>query len=219
MRSALLAVGILLAAPAEAQVPGDPRIQSVEYRPGQIFPLRAAPGFQVTVELAPDEHVTSVALGDSAAWQVTANKAGNLLFVRPTDASVTTNMTVVTDVRTYHFDLIGADAGSGDQPYALRFNYPTQDASATLGQMTGTYRLRGDKSLFPKAISDDGTRTFIDWPASGPLPAIYARDRDGRETLLNGNMRGDLFVIDGVDGDLVFRVDKRRARATRIEGR
>ena len=207
--------GLLLMLAATQQLPDDPRIRSVDYRVGQVVPVRATPGYQVTIELAPDEHVTSIALGDAAAWQATANKAGNLLFVRSTGSEVATNMTVVTDVRTYLFDL--SPTSDGDQPYAIRFSYPRANGGeAAMGAMTGSYRLQGDKSLFPAAISDDGTRTYIDWPANGPLPAVYARDRDGRETLLNGNMREALFVIDSVDEELVFRVDRRTARAKRL---
>ncbi len=203
---------------------GDPRIQSVEYRSNQIVPLRAASGYQVTIELASDERIESVALGDTGAWQISANKAGNLLFVKPVQVGVATNMTIVTDVRSYSFELTGVEAGEGNLPYTLRFTYPSSDLlgpqgipnGLQAGPMVGDYRLRGDRSLFPFAISDDGARTFIDWPPDGPLPAVFGRNADGRETLLNGNMRGKLFVIDGVERQLVFRIDKRRARADRL---
>lgn len=212
---------------------GDARIQTIEYRNSQVVRIRAAPGYQVTIELAPDERIESIALGDSSAWQVTANKAGNLLFVKPILTDVTTNMTVITDVRTYNFDLTGVAEVSGDLPYAIRFSYPGlstvgppgmpqmpgmtgMPGGAQTGSMIGTYRLRGHRSLRPDAISDDGMRTFIDWPPDGPLPAVYSRDDDGRETLLNGNIRGRLFVIDSVNPHLVFRMDRHRAGADRI---
>lgn len=219
---------LMVSGDLSAQMPwiggGDSRIQSIEYRNNQVVPIRAAPGYQVTVELAPDERVTSIALGDSSAFQVTANKAGNLLFVKPVQADVTTNMTVVTDVRTYNFDLTGTAEASGDLPYAIRFSYPSltvvgsQGLTGGLqaGKMVGNYRLAGHRSLRPYAISDDGSRTYIDWPADGPLPAVYSRDEDGRETLINGNMRGKLFVIDSVSPHLIFRIDQHRARADRL---
>jgi type IV secretion system protein VirB9 len=206
---------------------GDARIQSIEYRNSQVVRIRAAPGYQVTIELAPDERIESIALGDSGAWQVTANKAGNLLFVKPIQTDATTNMTVVTDVRTYNFDLTGVAEVSSDLPYAIRFTYPALTTippgpqnmfgRPPAGSIVGTYRLHGHKTLLPDAISDDGTRTFIDWPADGPLPAVYSRDRDGRETLLNGNVRSGLFVIDGINQHLVFRVDQHRAGADRLK--
>ena len=64
---------LLLAAPtALAQVrpqpgPGDPRVQTVMFAPDQVVQLQAAPGYQITVALNPDERIESIALGDSAA--------------------------------------------------------------------------------------------------------------------------------------------------------
>ena len=219
----LLAVSTPVLAQTMPWPDSDTRIRSVEYRNDQVVPIRAAPGYQVTIELASDERVQSIALGDSGAWQVSANKAGNLLFVKPVQAGMTTNLTVVTDVRRYDFDLTAVAEAGGDLPYAIRFSYPTPTAiglpgmppGLQSGAMVGDYRLHGEQSLFPTAISDDGSRTFIDWPSDGPLPAVYSRDDDGRETLVNGNMRGRFFVIDSVSRHLVFRIDRRRARADR----
>lgn len=204
--------------PAFPPMGADSRVQIIDYRPDQVITVRGEPGYQVAIELAPDERIESIALGDSGAWQVTANRAGNRLFVKPLGLDAPTNMTVVTDVRTYAFELIG---GEGEAPYAIRFRYPAAiGVGMEMAQslpMIGQYRLRGDRSLYPATISDDGVRMWIDWPPSGPLPAVYGRDRDGVETLVNGNMRGRFFVIDEVIPSLVFRVDDRRARADRLK--
>jgi type IV secretion system protein VirB9 len=216
------AVALALAVPAIAQT-GDSRIQSIAYRDDQVVRVRAAPGYQVTIELASDERIGNIALGDGAAWQVTANKAGNLLFVKPLQLNAPTNMTVVTDVRHYQFELVGVAEPGGDLPFAIRFRYPAGSGAlglpggdgAAVGPMLADYRLSGDRALYPAAISDDGTRTFIEWPADGPLPAVYRRDH-GTETLLNGNMRGRFFVLDEVVSQLVFRLDRQRTRAERL---
>lgn len=213
-------------APASGQIVGSAggaRVRSVEYRGDQVVPLRAAPSQQVTVRLASDEHIQTVALDDPGAWQASAVRGDNVVVVKSAIAGGATGMTVVTDVRTYSFDLAESSAAAEDLPDTLRFTYPAPVGAAgpdvsteVLAEpMTGRYRLRGDRSLYPAAISDDGTRTFIDWPPAGPLPAVYSREEDGRETLLNGNMRGRFFVIDEIVPQLVFRIDKRRARADR----
>jgi type IV secretion system protein VirB9 len=106
--SALL--GLLLAMPAAAQVrpepgPGDPRIQSVLYDANQVVQIQAATGYQVTVEFAQDERIENIAVGDSGAWQITPNKRGDHLFIKAVGQGVTTNLTVVTDARTYVFEL------------------------------------------------------------------------------------------------------------------
>lgn len=198
---------------------GDPRLQSIEYRPDQIVRLTGTVGYQLTLELAPDETVRSIALGDSGAWSASTDRSGNRLFLKALVADVTTNMTVITDVRTYAFDLEGVSEARPTSPYLVRFRYPSV-ATATssdpaMGKMIGAYYLRGDRRLRPTAISDDGTHTYIEWPTDALLPATYVRETDGRETLANGQMRGRFYVLDSVDTHLVFRLDKHIAKAER----
>src|SRR3546814_18091167 len=64
-------------------------------------------------------------------------------------------------------------------------------------------------------MHDDGVKTYIDWSPETPLPAVFFIDDYGRERLANGNMRGGLYVIDSVHEELLFRIDKKKARAKR----
>lgn len=223
-------VGLLLtAAPGGAQVVaqtglGDPRLQSVAYDPGRIVELRTAPGYQLTVELSPDEQVQNVAVGDSADWQVSANKAGDHLFIKPAQAGVTTNMTVITSVRVYNFDLTALGSPTTDMAYTIRFKYPAAaeaDVPSSPGngvhaiQPASGYRIEGDHALRPATVSDDGIHTFVTWPAESALPATFQIGEDGQERLVNGSMRGGRFVIDGIARKLVFRIDQHTATATR----
>jgi type IV secretion system protein VirB9 len=229
VRPFLFLLSLSLATAAHGQVrpqpgPGDPRLQSIDYRPDQVVQVTGAVGYQIAIELAPDETVRSIALGDTGAWTASVDKTGNRLFLKALAASVSTNMTVVTDVRTYAFDLEGLAQVGATSPYTIRFNYPSAtvlglDPAAgglPMGEMVGTYRLRGDRGLRPAAISDDGKRTYIEWPADAPLPATYIRESGGRETLANGYMRGQYYVIDSVEPHLVFRIDRQIARADRV---
>lgn len=222
----LAALLLLAVPPALAQVrprpgPGDPRVQTVTFAPDQVVQLQAAPGYQITVALNPDERVESIALGDGGAWQASANKRGDYLFIKPISAGVTTNMVVITDVRMYAFELVPAYGPMENLPFAVRFIYPdaapvgtaTADAKATTA---GRYRLTGDKLLRPNAMADDGVRTQIEWPASASLPAIYAIGDDGVEVLATGQVRDGQVVVDRIARKFVFRQDKRVATATRM---
>jgi type IV secretion system protein VirB9 len=219
----VLAVAALGSAPLAAQVRpqaepgGDPRIQSVSFVPDQVVLLEGAPGYQITLELSPDERAETIAVGDSSAWQVTANRRGDLLFVKALAAGVPTNMTVITNVRTYNFDL--APVGAGQMAYTVRFRYPPPPADeeeVADPAAEGRYRLGGDKALRPSEISDDGVHTYIRWPRDRALPAVYMVTDSGSEMLVNGMMReDDLFVIDSVQRKLVFRIDGDVATATR----
>ena len=198
---------------------GDPRIQTVLYDEDQVVQLQGTPGFQIDVEFASDEAIENVAVGDSAAWQVTPNRRGDHLFVKPLASGVTTNMTVVTSARTYFFEL--APWSGGEMAYTVRFRYPSAQAGAddTPSAVEGRYRLSGAHALRPSRIADDGVHTYIEWPRDRSLPAVYAIDERGQESIVNGMMRDDLFVIDAVVPRLVFRIDRDVARAERVPER
>jgi len=222
-RAALAILLALTGSAAAAQVRpqpgyGDARMQTIDYARDQVVQIEGAPGYQVLIALAPDEQVQNVAIGDSGAWQVVASASGNMLFVRPTQDGVSTNMTVITSARFYAFDLVPAN---GTPPYEVRFRYPAEPgADASTGapgaiDPVGLYRLSGTRSLWPERINDDGVKTYIDWPPDVALPAVFIIDDHGRERLANGNMRGDLYVIDSVHEQLLFRIDRKTARAKR----
>lgn len=230
MKRVLLLAALVFGTPATAQTapalpmpplpapPGDPRFQTIEYHADRVVQIQVAPGYQLTLELAPDERVESVALGDSAAWQVSPNRHGDHLFIKPLQSDVTTNMTVVTDVRTYLFDLVPLPGPQPTMAYILRFDYPgaTQAPEETLvAAVETTYRVSGTRALRPSAMSDDGLRTYIEWPPDASLPAVYAVDGEGHEILVNGMMRDGVFVIDSILPKLVFRIDRQTAQAVR----
>lgn len=224
----------LAAVPAAAQVrpqsvEGNPHLQNIDYDPGQIVQLFGAPGFEMMVELSPDEQVQNVALGDSGAWQVSVNKEGDRLFIKPTQPGAATNMTVVTSVRVYSFDLTSLEGPSGDMPYTVQFRYPAPkslvsndgyvDVSAATRRLS-RYNVSGDRLLWPSSVTNDGEHTYVAWPKSAPIPAVYASDALGNDVLVNGMMdANDVYVIDGVPQKLTFRIDNSSARVVRVESR
>lgn len=227
VRYAVVVAVLVAAGPLAAQIrpvpgAGDPHIQTVDYNSDQVVELESAPGYELTVALAADEQVESVAVGDSAAFQVSASHSGDHLFIKPLAAGVSTNMTVVTTTRTYAFDLVSLASPSPTMAYTVQFDYPQADqpssstAAAGPGPIKGAYVLHGDHALRPAAIMDDGQHTYIQWPKSAALPATYFRDDNKVETLANGEMRNGLYVIDSVHRQLIFRIDHHKAEADRV---
>jgi len=228
LRLALFLLALLLPAAATAQLrptpgPGDPRIQSVAYDTNQVVQLQVATGFQLTVEFAPDERIENVAIGDSGAWQVTPNKRGDHLFIKAVQQGVTTNLTVVTDARSYSFELLPLYGPLPDMAYTVRFTYPAPAvatvADAPAAAAPGRYKLSGSRAIRPTEIDDDGLKTYIVWPPEKPLPAIFAVDEKGHEMLVDGAMRDGQYVIDSVKPKLLFRLDREVASAVRVKAK
>lgn len=227
-----------IVAAALLAVPGgvlaqDGRIVEKFYDAGKIVRIEGKTKVQATIQFAEDEHIENVAIGDSEAWQVTPNKRANLLFVKPLAPTAATNMTVVTDRRTYLFDLVAS--ASARPLYVLKFTYPDEPKPATPqfadaapssdelaaaadpqavtdpADLNFAWNGTGDRKLLPVRTYDDGAATFLAWPAGSPVPAILIKDAVGTEGPVNFTVRGDVIVVDGVPREIVLRSGKQAA--------
>lgn len=129
---AMMAVLTMLQAPqatAADEYPTDGRIKILRYDANDIFTIYTLYGYQTNIEFAKNEEIQTISVGDRSLWQIIV--AGSRIFIRPMDDDVTTNMTVITNLRTYQFDL---KSGSGEldknprMVYVARFSYPEKNA-------------------------------------------------------------------------------------------
>jgi len=234
---ALLA-SLILVSPVVAK---DSRLVTQLYKDDEVVRIDGQLAVQASIAFAEDERIENVAVGDSASWQITPNKRANLLFVKPLSAKARTNMTVITDKRTYLFDLVAT--ASAPPLYVLRFTYPeepklpvqqaaapalTEDESrVAVGEkpvdpasLNFAWTKKGDARLFPDQVYDDGQSTFLSWKAGVSLPAIQIRNEKGAEGPVNFAMRGDVIVIEGVPSPIYLRSGKNSAQLeTRAQAR
>jgi type IV secretion system protein VirB9 len=229
----LLLLAALAASPVIAR---DARVAARYYDPAHIVTVHAHTGIQSTIAFGPDERIENVAVGDSATWQVTPNKRASIVFVKPMQPSARTNMTVVTDRRTYLFDLVATPRGV--PVYMLRFTYPAEPKPVvamappppapaapatemaakapepTPADLNFAWVTAGAKQLLPARVFDDGKSTWLAWPKDSSMPAILAREPNGDEGPVNYTVRGDYMVVDGIPAQLVLRQGKLMATLT-----
>jgi type IV secretion system protein VirB9 len=232
-RSSLLAsLALILAAPLAAQ---DNRLQTLVYDENAVVTIEGKVKVQTTIKFAPDEMIENVAIGDSAAWQVQPNKAQTILFVKPLEPAARTNMTVVTDKRTYLFDLVASPRNSA--LYVLQFRYPELEKAAEEARLAAAaeaeaqalraaaapdpadpataaadpakfnfaWATAGTAELLPTRAYDDGDAVFLTWPAGTPIPAILITNAEGDEGPVNYTTRGDTVVVEGVPPQIILR--------------
>lgn len=229
---------VTLAAPSalaqEAGVPADPRLVTQVFDEAQVYTISGKVKVQTTIKFAPDEAIQNVAIGDSSAWQVQPNQAQTLLFVKPLAISARTNMTVVTNRRTYLFDLVASPRNA--PLYVLQFRYPELELAAQEAQIAAAaqaereaanqveleaardpyavvdpanlnfdWATAGTSDLFPARVYDDGDALFLTWPAGTPVPAILTTNADGEEGPVNFTVRGETIVVDTVPAQIILR--------------
>jgi type IV secretion system protein VirB9 len=229
MKSVTMATFLILAcaAPLTAQVfpmpgPETPRIQTADWRPGEPVVLTALPQTALTVMLEPGETIERATLGGSPAWEVAVSAEADSLQITPLAGAEPANLIVQTDRRAYSFLLETGVSLQSAYVVRLRFGGGSGAPLPPSGQnpldLTGldwTYRLRGDPSVRPASIRDNGAKTVIEYAPGQPLPAVFAIGPTGDEEVVDGYMRDGLFVIDRVHEELVFRIDKAKATARR----
>ncbi|WP_298196388.1 TrbG/VirB9 family P-type conjugative transfer protein [Novosphingobium sp.] len=215
-----------------ARAATDPRVSETRFREDGVVEIATRGGFQTTVAFADGERVENIAIGSSGMWQVTPNRRADRLFIKPASATAQpTNMTVITDRRTYLFAL-RATAG-GTPLFLLRFTYPPETAkpSAATAPVTAaaatpaspnpaasridpaTLNFRwsssGVRSLLPERVFDDGQSVYLAWAAGQPMPAILTPGPDGKqEGMVNYTSADGVIVVDGVPARLVLRSGK-----------
>jgi len=241
--SALLAAALTVSALGAAPAAADPRLVDRLYDPDEIVRVDGKANVQTTIRFAENEQIENVAIGDSTKWQVTPNRQANLLFVKPLADRAATNMTVVTNKRTYLFDLV-ANPAHRNPVYVLAFDYPVeiedpaqvQQANAAGGPgapapiemaaaadpyavldpaaLNFAWGSEGHRALLPERVFDDGEATFLAWPLDSALPAILVKDEDGTEGPVNFAVRGDVIVVDGVPSEIILRSGEETATLT-----
>jgi type IV secretion system protein VirB9 len=195
----------------------DPRLQTVAYDPARPVRLVAYANSTLTVMLLPGDRIENVTLSDPAAFEVKVANPGDGLNIAPLQPAGTATLLVDTSVRRYEFHLATGDGLAA--AYLVRFVDPRGPArpvvAAAQPAVTGTYRLSGERTLMPSRIGDDGQRTYLEWGEYQSLPAVFGIGANGEEEVVDGYMREGVFTIDRVYGELVFRIDKKRAKARR----
>jgi type IV secretion system protein VirB9 len=218
--AAAFAIGALLysIAPMAESVPVrgivDSRVRVAAYNGDEVYKLRGFVGYQIDLEFEAGEIFTGLGAGDLDGLSFVGQD--NHLFLKPKAEKVATNLTVLTSRRHYQFDYTALSqrpaAGDPGVIYALRFTYPPTpaqstadvaakrldsqlDAASTKRPQNIDYWYCGKPTLRPVAASDDGVHTRLRFAADADLPAIFIRNDDGSESLLNFSMdAGDVIV-------------------------
>ena len=215
----VMAAVCLLATAARPEVlppagPTDARIRTVAYGADQVYRLFGYVGYHLDLEFEADETFEALSGGDLDGLTYSAH--GNVLTLKPKVAATEMNLAVTTNKRRYYFEYSASarrPSGSLDPVmYAVRFSYPKPppspdgltdeerlakklEASKTARPRNTDYWYCGDKTIKPVAASDDGVQTRLSFAARSELPAVFVRNDDGSESLLNFSIdEGDVLI-------------------------
>jgi P-type conjugative transfer protein TrbG len=217
--------------------------QIYAYSPGALYQVYAAPGQITDIALEEGEQLTGsgpIAAGDTVRWVVGDTESGNgdtrrvHILVKPTRASIETNLVVNTDRRTYLIEL-----RSREQPYmpAVAWYYPEtvreRSRSATLrpiipdaAHRVFRYAIEGDSPPWrPSVAYDDGRKVYIEFPqgiVQGEMPPLFGIGPDGKTQLVNYRAYGNVLIVDRLFAAAELRLGgehQQKVRIVRTDGR
>ena len=201
------------------------RFRAYVYNPNEVYRYVGHYLSQSYIEFEEGEVVKTISMGDTTAWQTTV--MDNKLFLKPVLNFANTNMTIMTNKRTYHFELDALEAASvteDDVLFYIKFMYPESgdknivvlDVNAkrsdlpdlrNLDAYNFDYEYSGSDNIAPSKVFDDGEFTYIEFPNknSYEMPAIYAVDSDGYEAMVNYRIVENYIVVEQLASNFTLR--------------
>lgn len=203
----------------------DSRIRTALYSPEEVYRLVGFVGYDIELIFEAGEHFAGKGGGDLEA--VTIEAYENQVHIKPRAAVVATNLVIYTDRRAYRFDYSASarrpNPAFDEVMYAVRFTYPAStDPKAEQARNTAEvehdltrakserarnadYWFCGNRAVKPTAASDDGVQTRLTFGPRAEIPAIFVRNADDSESLLNFSMDGGDVVIHRVAPKFIIR--------------
>ncbi|WP_187435287.1 P-type conjugative transfer protein TrbG [Bradyrhizobium cytisi] len=217
--------------------------QIYTYSPGALYQIYAAPGQVTDIALEEGEQLTGsgpIAAGDTVRWVVGDTESGSgdarrvHILVKPTRASIETNLVVNTDRRTYLIEL-----RSRERPYmpSVAWYYPEtvrqRSRSAALKpvlpdpeQRIARYAIEGDSPPWrPLVAYDDGRKVYVEFPAGivqGEMPPLFVIGSEGKTELVNYRAYGNVLIVDRLFAAAELRLGgehQQKVRIVRTDGR
>ncbi len=107
-----------------------------------------------------------------------------------------------------------------DYSFFFKFKYPSEEESKTIRTYAKSilpdvdqnpwkynfnYTITGEDSLYPVKIFDDGEFTYFEFPRTSKMPAIFAVDSNGFESIVNFRIVGEYLIVEEVSGKFTLR--------------
>ncbi|HEX4050666.1 MAG TPA: TrbG/VirB9 family P-type conjugative transfer protein [Steroidobacteraceae bacterium] len=206
----------------------DPRIRTAQYDPQQVYRLYGFVGYAIELIFQDGETFAGDAGGDLGG--ITFGWHTNHLILKPKVANVGTNLVVYTNRRAYRFEYSVSerkpDTKTDEVMFAVQFIYPPPPAVKNAGPSAAqevqralaaadesrprnwNYWYCGSPSLKPVSAYDDGVHTWLTFGAKAELPAVFIRNDDGSESLLNFSIEQGAMVIHRVAARFILRRGK-----------
>ena len=200
------------------------RFKSWLYRVNGIYYYEGHYMNPTYIEFDGSEKVSTIYTPKPKAWSIKASQ--NRLYLTPIKEDADTTMTVMTNKRTYFFELharVPNGAFDPDITFFVKFRYPSgidDKKSSSNGNNDNSiiqyvvskgpdlskmenfnfnYTVSGDYIITPIKVFDDGQFTYFEFrDKNGVIPAIFSVDSNGFESIVNFRIINQYLAVEGV---------------------
>lgn len=204
---------------------------SFTYRPGSLYKVYTKIGYLTDIQLQAGEDILYVGGGDTDRWSVTKAKSGGNdgdiwhLYIKPVETGIETNIVMTTTRRSYQI-LVNSDKWFNpivkwlypDEKKANQHQEEGIEKKVKNSKMNFDYTVTGKNySWTPKAVWDNGEKTFIKMPQSmstSEAPVLFVRE--GRNlVMVNQRLVNGCFIVDKLFNQAELRNGKEVVRIGR----
>lgn len=200
------------------------KFRSYIFNPNEVYRYIGHYTYQGFIEFEADETVSTISMGDPSLWLF--EHLGNRLFVKPVgEDNSETNMSVITNKRVYHFELMAKEAKNITDPdliFVAKFVYPDEKDKNIVQFPTRTpsdepdmhdlsiynfnYQYTGEPAIAPIKVFDNGEFTYFQFSKrNAEIPAIFTVDAAGFESLINFRAAGSYIIVERVAPQFTLR--------------
>ncbi len=213
-------------------------IMTFNYMPGALYQIYCAPLSVTDVQFEDNEHVISVAAGDTLRWQVSKTYSGmgadrnEHLVIKPISSGLTNSLVITTDRRTYHLLLRSTNktymasvtwqypGESGDFVQTFDNQIPSASIDSdvsqnlTISQLDFNYNVTvvaGPKPDWtPKMVFNDGHKTYIQFSSSmQEAPTLFIGSDPKNDRIINYRVVGNYYIVDGLFNQAQLRLGQK----------
>lgn len=204
----------------------DSRIKTLVYSENEVFRVVIHYGWQTIIEFAENEEVQTISVGNNYAWQITP--LDRRLFIKPLEENILTNMTVITNLRSYQFEMqskASSYARDDELTFVVRFFYPDSADDKIMPEVETAvaaepiaiekpfnynYITSKPNALSPIEVFDDGIGTFFKFNNSSLKASPRFQAKEGKQLMeLTPQYRGAYIYVNKIAKEFVISDQKK----------
>jgi type IV secretion system protein VirB9 len=208
------------------------------FNEGDMYRVYAREGYLTTILLQPGEELQFLGGGDTSRWGIEQATTGsndgerNVIYVKPYQKGIKTNLVINTNKRQYQIFLQSAEdyynpLVSFVYPREEKLKYETkrlkdekQLTPISTEDLFFDYKITPKKyKMAPAQVFDDGRKTFLvmkDEIKTSEAPVVYVEDPyTGEIALVNYRVKGSYYIVDRLFDKAVVKLGKREVKIKR----